>query len=196
MFELHHIQNNEVNLNVLRRVEKFNGLIMQKIIYVVTFLLFFASCSSQEIAEEIKSENEMKFEIDKTEQEWKKLLKEEEFRVLRLKGTERPHTGEYNLHFKDGKYTCRGCGNILFESDTKFNSHCGWPSFSDVVDTNAIKEIPDYSYGMIRTEVVCSKCGGHLGHVFNDGPTPTGLRYCINSVSINFVEENKDSKNE
>lgn len=122
--------------------------------------------------------------------EWKENLSDEEYRVLRQKGTERPFTGKFLNHKEDGTYTCAGCGAHLFDSGTKFDSGCGWPSFYDVKDNKNVKEIRDTSHGMIRTEVVCANCDGHLGHVFNDGPIDkTGLRYCINSVSLGFDKE-------
>jgi len=126
-----------------------------------------------------------KYSVEKSEQEWKEQLSEEQYRILRQKGTEAPHTGKYNLHFEDGKYKCAGCGNILFESKAKFNSNCGWPSFDQSVE-GSIEYIKDTSFGMIRTEILCSNCGGHVGHVFDDGPTETGQRYCVNSASIEF----------
>lgn len=130
------------------------------------------------------------FEISKTEEEWKASLTPEEFRVLRQKGTERPFTGEYETLWEPGTYVCKGCGNELFSSQTKFDAGCGWPSFYQAMAKDKVKEILDTSHGMVRTEVVCAKCGGHLGHVFNDGyDQPTGLRYCINSVSLGFVKK-------
>ncbi|MEO2060722.1 MAG: peptide-methionine (R)-S-oxide reductase MsrB [Mesonia sp.] len=126
-----------------------------------------------------------KYSVEKSEQEWKEQLSEEQYRILRQKGTEAPHTGKYNLHFEDGKYKCAGCGNLLFESEAKFNSNCGWPSFDQSVE-GSIEYIKDTSFGMIRTEILCSNCGGHIGHVFDDGPTETGQRYCVNSASIEF----------
>jgi len=126
-----------------------------------------------------------KYSVEKSEQEWKEQLSEEQYRILRQKGTEAPHTGKYNLHFEEGKYKCAGCGNILFESEAKFNSNCGWPSFDQSVE-GSIEYIKDTSFGMIRTEILCSNCGGHIGHVFDDGPTETGQRYCVNSASIEF----------
>ena len=127
-----------------------------------------------------------KYNLEKTEQEWKEQLSTEEYRILRQKGTEYPHTGAYNLHFKNGTYTCKGCGTPLFKSDHKFESGCGWPSFDTAVP-GAIEYIRDTSHGMIRIETVCANCGGHLGHVFEDGPRETtGQRYCINSASIDF----------
>ena len=123
----------------------------------------------------------------KTETEWKAQLSELEFEVLRNKGTERPFTGEYHDHFETGKYVCAACSNDLFTSDTKFDSHCGWPSFDEAIKGAVIYK-KDISYGMERIEVMCAKCEGHLGHVFDDGPKETtGQRYCTNSVSIKFI---------
>jgi peptide-methionine (R)-S-oxide reductase len=131
----------------------------------------------------------MNFKINKSEEEWKKELSPEAYFVLRQKGTERPFSGEYNMHFEDGVYTCRACGEALFTSDSKFDSHCGWPSFDAEIPGGKILKIRDTSHGMIRTEIVCAACGGHLGHVFDDGPTATGIRYCVNSLSIGFTPE-------
>lgn len=126
--------------------------------------------------------------VVKTEGEWKQILSPEQYHVLREKGTEAPFTGKYNMNFEKGKYTCAACGFELFDSDMKFESHCGWPSFdSEIGAGDRIKKIKDLSHGMVRTEIVCARCGGHLGHVFDDGPTQTGNRYCVNSLSINFI---------
>ncbi len=126
----------------------------------------------------------------KTEEEWKQQLTPDEYRVLRQKGTERPFTGEYENHWDSGIYVCKGCGTELFRSDTKFDAGCGWPSFYKGIDSTKIIEKQDNSGGMNRVEVLCAHCGGHLGHVFTDGfGTPTGLRYCINSVSLGFKKK-------
>ena len=125
---------------------------------------------------------------DKDEAAWREQLTAEEFYVLREKGTERAFTGEYWNVWEEGAYHCRGCGELLFQSDTKFDAGCGWPSFDRPANEGVVKEARDTSHGMIRTEVLCQKCGGHLGHVFPDGPTETGQRYCINSLSIKLKE--------
>lgn len=126
-----------------------------------------------------------KQKLKKSEEEWKKELTDAQYTILRKKGTERPFTGAYNMHFENGTYHCAGCNTPLFESHTKFDAGCGWPSFDASIKGN-VTYILDKSHSMIRTEIVCSACGGHLGHVFNDGPTATGIRYCVNSISIDF----------
>jgi len=128
----------------------------------------------------------------KEEQEWKEKLTEEQYRVLRLKGTERPFTGKYWNNKEKGIYYCAGCGTPLFDSKSKFESGCGWPSFTAPITESNINEAQDNSLSMRRTEVLCNKCGGHLGHLFDDGPKPTGLRYCMNSISLDFKPKNKE----
>ncbi len=122
--------------------------------------------------------------MKKTDAEWKTTLTPEQYRVLREKGTERPFTGEYNKAKEKGTYVCAGCGNPLFSSDTKFDSGTGWPSFWEPLNAESVQTEDDRSLWMSRTEVLCKSCGGHLGHVFDDGPKPTGQRYCMNSVSL------------
>lgn len=129
----------------------------------------------------------MDYPVFKTDEQWRQELDEIEFQVLRLAGTERPFTGELLDEHRKGVFTCRGCGEELFDSDTKFDSKSGWPSFYEPKNTEKVELIEDRSHGMLRTEVRCTKCGGHLGHVFDDAPqTPTGERFCINSVSLKF----------
>ena len=161
-----------------------------KLSLVILFgLSILISCEAQNKNEETKA---MKFKVEKTEQEWKEILTPEQYYVLREKGTERPFTGEYNMLFNDGTYSCAACKAPLFTSDSKFDSHCGWPSFDSAIADSAIVEKKDVSHGMVRTEIMCGTCGGHLGHVFNDGPTTTGLRYCVNSLSVKFEDDEKN----
>lgn len=152
-------------------------------------LLNSAFAKEQSVKKEKNEVRRMEDKIVKTDEEWKKVLSEEAFYVLRKKGTERAFTGKYHAHKEKGIYICAACGYELFSSDTKFDSGTGWPSFyQPVKEGNVGKEI-DKGFFMTRTEVHCARCGGHLGHVFSDGPKPTGLRYCINSVSLDFKKK-------
>ena len=127
-----------------------------------------------------------------SEQEWKEKLTPEEYHILREKGTERPFTGEYDKFYEDGTYKCAGCGTELFSSSSKYDSGCGWPAFYEALPEK-IEESEDNSFGMKRIEITCENCGGHLGHVFNDGPQPSGLRYCVNSISLDFESGDDDN---
>lgn len=129
-----------------------------------------------------------KYPIIKSDSEWHNELDAEEFRILRKKGTEHPFSGKYNNHFEEGVYNCKGCDSPLYSSENKFESSCGWPSYDKSLP-KALDFIKDTTHGMIRTEIVCANCGGHQGHVFNDGPSDTGERYCVNSASIRFSGE-------
>lgn len=131
----------------------------------------------------------MSHRVSKTDEEWRQLLEPEEYRITRLKGTEAPFSGEYWNEWGQGEYHCRCCGADLFESATKFDAGCGWPSFSDVAEPDNVARQEDFSHGMYRIEVLCKQCGAHLGHVFDDGPDPTGQRYCINSASIRLEKK-------
>jgi peptide-methionine (R)-S-oxide reductase len=143
-------------------------------------------------SEEVLYTYALSLTMEKSEKDWKMELSPEQFKVLRQCGTEPPFTGKYVRHKEKGTYVCAGCGNELFSSDTKFESGSGWPSFWDQLSEDSVEKREDNSLGMKRMEVVCKKCGGHLGHVFDDGPNPSGLRYCINSLSLDFKLENEN----
>lgn len=134
-----------------------------------------------------KANKKFQFDVVKDEADWQKELSKEEYSVMRQCGTELPGTGKYYNFYRTGKYLCAACGQLLFDSKTKYPSGSGWPSFYDVISDSNVVLLEDYSYNMHRTEVKCARCGSHLGHVFHDGPEPTGLRYCINSVSLKFI---------
>jgi peptide-methionine (R)-S-oxide reductase len=151
-------------------------------------LLLLASFVSSQAQEKVKLDNS---KVKKSEAQWKKELTPEQYEVLRNKGTERAFSGEYVNNFKKGVYVCAACNNLLFYSDAKFHSDCGWPSFDKAIK-GSVSYIKDTSFGMLRTEVNCARCGGHLGHVFDDGPKETtGQRYCTNSVSVKFIPAKK-----
>lgn len=167
---------------------------MRSIPFIILLLSIGLNACGQQTTttKEEKKDTMGKFEIEKSEADWKAQLDNDQYQVLRLKGTEKPFSGKYYYENEEGIYCCAGCNNPLFKSDTKFDAGCGWPSFYEPITKDAVKENRDVTHGMVRTEVVCGKCGGHLGHVFNDAPDqPTGLRYCINSVSIDLDKDEK-----
>ena len=157
---------------------------------IIVLFIFDANFSQKKINFSGVSDSNSKEgkKMKKTESEWKRALTPEEYYILREKGTERAFTGKYDKHFEAGVYACAGCGTDLFESGTKYDSGCGWPSFFEQLSPDSIKTEVDNSLGMTRIEIMCAKCDAHLGHVFDDGPQPSGKRYCVNSLSINYEE--------
>jgi len=166
------------------------------ILFAVLVSISFSACAQSVNKNPNKSTSATMdtFKIQKSDDEWRKQLTPVQFGILREKGTERPFTGEYDKFYEEGTYYCAACGAELFTSKTKYNSGCGWPAFYEPSVNKNITEKKDFSYGMVRIEVMCASCGGHLGHVFEDGPKPTGLRYCINSGSLRFEVGKKDEK--
>lgn len=161
---------------------------MKTLIAMIFLPVLANACRGQDISDKQK-ESAVPYKIIKSDEDWKKHLTKNAYCTLREKGTDRPFIGKYDNFYDEGIYACAGCGQELFKSETKYKSGSGWPSFFDVIGQDRIKEMKDTSHGMIRVEVVCSACGGHLGHLFDDGPAPTGLRYCINSSSLEFKKK-------
>ena len=160
--------------------------------FAIISTLVFISCSSEgQIDNANKKKSKTMYKNEKSKQEWQQELSSEEYKILIQCGTEAPGTGKYYNFFEKGKYLCAGCGFELFDSDTKYSSGSGWPSFFDIISDSSVVLLEDTSTGTVRTEVRCASCGGHLGHVFKDGPEPTKLRYCINSIALQFKDKKK-----
>ena len=155
--------------------------------FLLLVIISLQACSCKHTPLQQKNQQKMSYKVNKSASEWEEVLTPQQFKILRKKGTDLPGTGAYTYHFEDGEYRCAACNALLFKSSTKYESHCGWPSFDDAVE-GAIIQQPDYSHNRIRTEIICSNCGGHLGHIFDDGPVETtGKRYCVNSTSLQFT---------
>ena len=166
---------------------------MKEVLLVIsTVFIFSCSVKSQNDTNMASQTDNSEYKVKKSDEEWKEILTPVEFQILREKGTEYAFTGEYFKHKEKGTYVCAGCGNELFTSESKFDSGCGWPSFYEPLSNEKVGEAEDRSHGMVRTEIVCNNCGGHLGHVFPDGPKPTGLRYCVNSASLDFKKKDEE----